>query len=149
MIYTFRCKNKHEFDCVLPVSEYNSTQICECGAKGRRILTVPHLYIRPEIRYTSPIDDRPITTEKARREDMARNNCSQYDPGIKQDYHRRMEREQNNLEKKLDETVDRMIDAMPARKRELLNSELASGADATTVRGTPNVKPIIREVKNA
>lgn len=35
--------------------------------------------------YTSPIDGRVISGRKQRREDLKRNNCVEYDPGIKDD----------------------------------------------------------------
>lgn len=32
--------------------------------------------------YASPIDGRPITSRSARREDMKRNNCVEYEPSL-------------------------------------------------------------------
>jgi putative FmdB family regulatory protein len=147
--YEYKCLNKHEFERVLPVSEHNSLQVCECGAQARRILSVPRLYLKPDIRYTSPIDDSPITSEKARREDLARNNCSPYEPEIKQDYHRRIEEGQKELERKFDETVDREIAKMSSDKLERLGNELKYGATAEPIRCTPPAQPIKVEIDNA
>lgn len=33
--------------------------------------------------YRSPIDGRPITSRSARREDLKRNNCVEYEPSMK------------------------------------------------------------------
>jgi len=33
--------------------------------------------------YSSPIDGRPITSRSARREDLKRNNCVEYEPSMK------------------------------------------------------------------
>lgn len=33
--------------------------------------------------YRSPIDGRPITSRSARRDDLARNNCVEYEPSLK------------------------------------------------------------------
>lgn len=39
--------------------------------------------IMPDIpEYTSPIDGRPITSRSARREDLKRNNCVEWEPSM-------------------------------------------------------------------
>jgi len=39
--------------------------------------------IIPDIpEYRSPIDGRPITSRSARREDLKRNNCVEYEPSL-------------------------------------------------------------------
>lgn len=100
------------------------------GERGQ----APMAFVQRDICYDSPIDGRPITSMAARREDLARNNCQEYDPGMRQDYDRRVRESEAALEKSVEESIDREISAMPARKRELLQSELAAGADAAPVR---------------
>tara|TARA_R110000868_G_scaffold220418_4_gene471636 strand:- start:4707 stop:5063 length:357 start_codon:yes stop_codon:yes gene_type:complete len=114
------------------VAECSAPQKCECGASaGRVYLTAPRGFVGRDVNYDSPIDGRPITSRKAWREDMARNGCSEYDPGMKQDYQRRIKRQEEALDKSVDATVDEMIEKMPARQLEKLESEIRSGADAT------------------
>lgn len=61
--------------------------------------------------YLSPIDGRPITSERARNEDLRRNNCVPYEEGIRQDQVRntaKSERETDLLvEKIVAETAER------------------------------------------
>lgn len=136
-LYEYRCSNGHEFERSLPVAEYKAPQTCECGARGERVISTPTIgYVQRECRYDSPIDGRPITSWRQRQDDLARHGCREYDPGMKQDYHRRIEREQTALEKKFDATVEAEIERMPSRKRERLQSELDSGAAATPSRGS-------------
>ena len=71
---------------------------------------------------------------KARLDDLARSHCTPYDPEIKKDYTRRIERQQAALEKSVEATVEATIEQMPARKREQLESELRSGADCAPER---------------
>jgi hypothetical protein len=135
MLYEYICSNGHEFERSLPVAEYRTPQFCECGRKGKRVISAPMLaVVQRECRYDSPIDGRPITSWAQRKEDLARNGCQEYDPGMKQDYHRRIEREDRDIDKKLDATVEAEIEKMPARKREKLMSELDSGATAVPER---------------
>lgn len=56
--------------------------------------------------YESPCDGRVIRTEADRREDMARNNCVAYEPGIKQDQERRERSEAKNTAALVDKMVN-------------------------------------------
>lgn len=40
------------------------------------------MIIRDIPTYTSPIDGRPITSRSERREDLKRNNCVEWEPGM-------------------------------------------------------------------
>lgn len=134
MIYEYICPCGAEFERMLPVAEYQTPQICECGRKAKRVISAPMLaFAQRECRYDSPVDGRPITTWAERKEDLLRNGCSEYDPEMKKDYHRRLEREQNALERKFDSTIEAEIERMPGRKREKLQNELDSGATAAPV----------------
>lgn len=135
MIYQYACKNGHHFERVLPVADYRTLQLCDCGAAGRRVISVPRLVkSTPDISYDSPIDGRAITSMAQRREDLARSGCREYDPEMKKDAEKFRKESQEKLERNVDDTVERHIDSLPGRKREALNNELASGVDATVER---------------
>jgi putative FmdB family regulatory protein len=134
LTYEFKCRNGHEFERILPVAHFRQPQQCECGAEGRRILSLPTLMIKRDIAYQSPIDGRTINSEQARRDDLARNNCMEYDPGMKQDYQLRISRGEADLDKQVDSTIEAEISRMPIRKREKLEAELKDGANAEPVR---------------
>ncbi len=53
---------------------------------------------------------------------------------MKTDAERFRRRADETLDKHVDETVERAIDAMPTRKRERLENELKSGADINVER---------------
>ena len=136
--YEYRCRNGHEFERILPVADYKTPQRCHCGAEGRRILSLPRLLVKPDVRYDSPVTGAPITSERARREDLARHNCIEYDPGMKQDAQRRVVEDERKLDKAVDATVEAEISRMPARKRERLEAELRGGSDVSVERLTPH-----------
>lgn len=94
----------------------------------------PMGFVQRDVCYDSPIDGRAITNKHARIEDMRRAGCVEYDPGMRQDYERRIEREQASLEAKVEETVDREIASMPAVKKERLQAEMEGGLTAEPVR---------------
>lgn len=147
-LYEYKCPRGHEFDRHLPVADYKTPQTCECGAPGRRVLSLPTIMAQPDCNYTSPIDGRPIRTWRERQEDLARNNCRPYDPEMKTDYLRRIKESDDRLDKAVEQTVEAEIEKMPARKREKLDAELRGGASAEPVRATLPAKSF-REVKNS
>lgn len=145
MIYEYICTCGAEFDRVLPVAEYQTPQFCECGKTAKRVISAPMLaFAQRECIYDSPVDGRAITSWAQRREDLARHGCQEYDPGMKQDYHRRIEKEQNQLERKLDATIEAEVDKMPTRKREMLQNELDGGATAVPVSGAAGRKTVVQ-----
>lgn len=140
--YQYECQCGATFDRVLPVAMYADPQTCECGKVASKVITPTWGYVQRECRYDSPIDGRPITSWRQRRDDLARNGCEEYDPGMKQDYHRRIERADADLERSIGATVEAEIETMGARKREKLQAELDSGVTATPERGTTNLTTV-------
>lgn len=133
-IYEYICDKGHRFDRYLPVSEYREPQTCECGAASIKQVSLPLVFVQTDICYDSPIDGRHITSRQARIEDLARSGCIEYDPEMKKDYYRRIKDNDDRLDKAVDETIDRELAHMPARKREQLQSEMDAGFDADLVR---------------
>ena len=146
--YVWVCEKGHRFDRYTSVDSRNDPQNCDCGESARRIITLPMVHVKPDVHYESPIDGKPITSMAARKDDLARSGCIEYDPEMKTDYMRRIARNDADLEKAVSETVDREIANMPSRKREKLESEMAGGMDLTPERYTPSAKPIVTEVHN-
>lgn len=147
--YEWTCKNGHHFERILPIADYKSEQICECGAIGRRIITLPPMVkMSRDVCYDSPIDGTPITSMKKRKWDLARSGCQPYDPEMKTDADNFRKDKQAALERQVDETVERAYEAMPSRKKEALANELLGGADATPTRHNVPAKPIVTEIKS-
>lgn len=99
-----------------------------CSPAQKVFLRAPRGYVQPDICYDSPVDGRPITNKHARAEDLRRNNCIEYDPEMRKDVERRRIDEEKRFDASLDQTIDATIAAMPARKREQLETE-ARGAE--------------------
>ena len=84
---------------------------------GEWVLVDASTYQEPEILvhhimgdtpdYTSPIDGRLVSGRKQRREDLKRNNCVEFDPGMKEDAQRRRKEQDRQLERSLGETMER------------------------------------------
>lgn len=141
--YEYRCEAGHVFERFLPISGYKAPQTCDCGKGSERYFsTAPKGFVQRECVYDSPIDGRPITSWAQRREDMARNGCQEYDPGMKQDYERRIRDSETRLDKEVEASLDAAIEQLPTRKKEALEQELRGGADATIERGSVPISTV-------
>ena len=122
------------------MKEHKPHAECTCGESAKQVIeSAPMVVIPAHMRwnaeaYTSPIDGRPITNKRQHIEDMARNDCIEYEPGMKQDQERNLVESDKALDKLVDDTVDREIASMPAVKLERLDAELSAGMTAEPIR---------------
>lgn len=162
-LHDFRCKLGHittafvyhgvnEIDCeecshctpACAEKHIPGYEVLHIGLKAEKVfLKAPAAFVRQDICYDSPIDGRPITSMQARIEDLARSNCVPYEEGIKQDQERIKRESETALERSFDETVERELAAMPARKLEKLTGELEGGMAAEPTRITPAQKSMV------
>lgn len=105
--------------------------------EGRHLKRAPMVFVKQDIHYQSPVDGRVISSKFARQDDLARNNCIEYDPEMKKDYANRIADSEKKLDKAVDDHVERTVAQMPSRKREKLFSEVSAGMDAQIVRTSP------------
>lgn len=137
MIYEYMCPCGKVEDRVLRLSEYKTPQFCDCGREMQKvILTAPMGFVQADICYDSPITGEAITSRQKRIEDMARHGCVEYDPGMRQDYQRRIAESEAALDKSVEKTVDQIFETLPAHKKESLASELTAGAGLDVIRTT-------------
>lgn len=71
------------------------------GGKVKRV----HMVAADIEPYTSPVDGRVVDGRRQRREDLKRNGCVEYDPGMKEEAIRRKDERLNTL---TDSMVERM-----------------------------------------
>ena len=74
--------------------------------------------------YESPIDGRIIEGRAQRREDLKRNGCREYDPGMKQDAQRNNQENNAQLDRIIGESVERMYNQLSDTKRKQLDREM-------------------------
>ena len=132
-LYEYLCSAGHRFERWLPLAQYGHRQTCDCGQPGKKLISAP--MVRGDLEdYVSPVTGRLISGRRQRAEDLKQAGCVEYDPGMRTDYLRRRKAEDEALDRSVDETVEREIDAMPVRKKELLAQEFRAGADVAYVR---------------
>ena len=94
------------------------------------------LIIRPDMAYESPTTGHVITSEKARRNDLAASGCIEYDPEMKTDQARRIAEQDAKLDKDFDVSIDKAIESLSPDKKAKLEVEMASGLDVEVARTT-------------
>lgn len=131
-LYEYRCGNQHLTRKLYRVRDYVEAVDCDqCDLAAVRIFTPPVMVkAAPDVCYDSPIDGRPITSHAARRDDMLKHDCIEYDPEMHKDAARRRQDQQAAFEAGVEETVSTEIARMPSRKRQQLVKEVVNmGAD--------------------
>lgn len=131
-LYDYKC-SEHEFTRFLPLARYREAQVCDCGKPAERVIK-PTMVAGDIAPYTSPVDGRVINSRSARREDLLRSGCVEYDPGIGAAGDRERARSSDRLDAAVEDTIEGELARMPARKRELLEQEMRAGVSPELVR---------------
>lgn len=105
-LYDYRCPSCGKVEEHFASVEERVVICTACGGSAIRQLSAP-AFCPPMAPYKSPVTGQWIDGTKARREDLARNNCVEYDPGMKQDHDRR----KKEAEEKLDKVAEKAVEA--------------------------------------
>lgn len=139
--YSYRCANRHETTKFFRVREYVEAVDCEqCDLAAVRIFTPPVMVkVQADICYDSPVDGRVITSHAARRDDLKRHDCIEYDPQMKTDAVRKQRERTEQLDQAVEETVYREVAKLPkAKKDQLIKEVVNQGMSVEAVRGGRN-----------
>ena len=136
-LYEFKCEDGHVFDEFLKMADYDNPMTCSCGKPAKRQITATMLNmdIPNWDRYISPSTGKLITSYKDRKRDMKDSGCIDNDPSMKQNAERIRKQKETDLDKKIDETVEKQIGAMSSDQRDVLAKELTT-TDLNIVRQT-------------
>lgn len=112
--YTFRCSDcGRTEDVVTKIAFRDNPRFCGCGCLLTRVLSAPALRLFHA--YQSPIDNHWIDSPEARRDDLKRNGCIEWEPGIAQDMpsirQSNADRDWAPVEAAIDSTVRDMVAA--------------------------------------
>lgn len=90
-LYRFTCPIGHDYKFFSKILDRDQARQCpSCGAELQRQFEAPsiHTDIAP---YQSPVTGQWVDSKAQRREDLRRNGCIEWEPGIRQDMTRRQE----------------------------------------------------------
>lgn len=139
-LHDFRCPNGHEFELVVPAGteEVVCIRCSRLDVLAQKVfLCFPVAFVRADVHYRSPVTGEPITSAAQRQDDLRRQGCIAWEPGIKQDAARNRTAEDTALDQAVEATVDEFVATASPRKLEVLEQELRGGASVETVRSSP------------
>lgn len=138
-LYDYKCSTcGRGREVTLKLSELDRMVEClNCGGWMNRMVSAPRVLVDYP-GYTSPITGKWIEGRKAHREDLAEHGCRVFEPGEREAFLRQRHKEDDALDKAVDDTVDGFIANLPSDKRDRLAAELENGMSAEIVRETPS-----------
>lgn len=132
-LYDIRCENGHISERMIPLRDFEAPIICSCAAPANRVISTPMISVE-SIYYDCPITGAPITSKRAHEDNLRRHDCRLYEPGETEGNARARAREEAEFDRKVEETVEREIAALPGDKRDQLAKELSAGIDVQVER---------------
>ena len=88
-----------------------------------------------KVEYRCPITNAPITTKQQHINNLAKHGCRILETGEVEQAKQKRLKSNEELDKKVELEVEKLVETMPSDKKEKLASEIASGVDLTTMRG--------------
>lgn len=125
-VYEFECSNGHVTHDFRGVDERNDPLRCDCGKLAHRILSATQGIVKfPAAggrEYVSPASGKYITTERQRRDDLARTNCRPYEgfESEAKEAKRKRAEDEKKSDAKLHENVSRAYYQLSPSKRKVL-----------------------------
>lgn len=124
--YEFECAAGHLTDDYRTMETRNDPLRCDCGKLAHRVISATQGIVKfPAAggrEYVSPASGKYITTERQRRDDLARTDCRPYE-GLESETKeaaRKRAAEEKKQDAKIHENVSRAYYQLPPSKRKVL-----------------------------
>lgn len=133
-LYDFKCERGHTFERQVKLANFEDIQTCDCGAISIRLISKPRFTV-DQTDYACPITGKRIASKHEHEENLKQQNCRVLEPGETESATRKRAADDEVLDKKIEETVEREIEAYSSEKKEKLHNELVHGGlDVEVVR---------------
>lgn len=131
-LYDFSCAEAHTFERFVPLADFEKTQNCACGLPAKRRISAP-MFTVDETGYTCPITDKWVSSKHQHRENLALHGCRVLETGEAEASTAYRRKEDEKLDKLIDDTVEKQIESMPSDKKEQLHNELVNAKSDISV----------------
>lgn len=134
-IYVYKCMNNHTFEKFLKMADADEEQFCACGRPGHKQVTAARV-VADYAGYECPITGDWIEGRAAHRENLAKHGCRVFEPGEQASAASYVAKQELEMDKAVEATVDEFIATLPVEKRDALASGLDAGLDVEFTKGT-------------
>jgi len=125
-LYDIRCEAGHQFERVIPLADFDAEIVCTCGARAFRLISTP-MFTVDHTGYSCPVTGKWIGSKAQHRENLARTGSRVLETGEKELNEKRRAEVDAQLEKSIEDTVEKTIDSWDSAKKETLHNELVNG----------------------
>ena len=134
-IYLYKCPTcAHKREVLKRLADIDSpTQCLSCSGWMNRQVTAAKV-IADYPGYSCPITGDWVEGRAAHRENLAKHGCRLLEPGEKEAAAAFRAREEAELDAKLDETAEKLVESLPQEKLERLHAEADAGVDIQLTR---------------
>lgn len=134
-MYDFECEQGHRFERMVKLKDFEEVQQCACLTPAKRLISMPMFSVE-QVGYSCPITEKWVSSGREHRENLRQHGCRVFEPGEKEAAATFRRKADEAFDKKVEDTVEREIEAMPSAKKEKLYAEMTrGGADVEIVRG--------------
>lgn len=125
-LYDFKCQCGERFERFVPLANFSDPQECACGQPATRVISAP-MFTVDATGYTCPVTGDWIGSKHQHRENLAKHDCRVLETGEHEAAAARRAKDDELLDKAIDQTVEREFEALPSDKKEQLSNELLNG----------------------
>jgi hypothetical protein len=125
-LYDIKCELGHVTEVFIPLDKFDSPIFCDCHAPATRVISAP-MFTVDSTGYACPVTGDWIGSKHQHQENLARHNCRVLETGENEAAATRRAKDDELLDKAIDQTVEREFEALPSDKKEQLHNELVNG----------------------
>lgn len=134
-LYDIRCEATGMItEKFIKLADFEKPIFCACGSRAARVIATP-MFSVDQTGYTCPITDKWIGSKRQHEENLRQHGCRVLEDGETKAASKRREAEDAELDKKVEDTVEKTIESWDSAKREQLHNELVNqGLDVVVER---------------
>lgn len=126
-LYDIRCeKSGSTFERQIKLVNFSDPIFCACGSVAKRLISTPRFTV-DQTDYACPVTGKRIASKREHENNLKRQNCRVLEPGETSAAEQRRKADDEALDKKVEETVEREIESYSSAKKEQLHNELVNG----------------------
>lgn len=125
-LYDIRCERTGEtFERMIKLANFSDPIKCACGSPAIRLISTP-MFSVDNVGYDCPVTGKWVGSQREHRENLARNGCRVLEAGETEAASRRHKEADDELDRKIGDTVEREIESWSSDKKEKLHNELVN-----------------------